>query len=82
VGVTGVTLWFQPPGANQYSSKPMAPIGRDVYQAVINTSTDGFFSIGLLNWYYTATDAAGNTSRLPSSPTAPPYSMPVQACIT
>jgi hypothetical protein len=70
-GIAGVTLFWRAPGASSISqaamsrSKGSATSGS--WQATLNTTANGLTAAGSLAYYVVATNAAGATSRIPSS---------------
>ena len=73
-GPLNVKLWFQIPGGLIFKSKSMTPVAGAVnrYAATVSGDTDGIMESGNLYYYFAATDAAGNDSRLPTSGSQPP----------
>jgi hypothetical protein len=82
VGVATVLLWVQKPGANGYASRPMTG-QRGRYSVVVDAIAEQM-TYGTLQYYFTATDAAGNSARLPivSPFFVSYYTLPVYPCIT
>jgi hypothetical protein len=71
-GLAGVTLYYRPPGAARFLSKPMTASGGR-YVATLNSTTDNLKTAGELRYYVAAKDrnASAKTTRLPKSGSLP-----------
>lgn len=71
-GIAKVVLYYRPPGASSYSSKPMSgPSTGGTWTASLSTAADGIKAGGTLAYYVAATDGAATpaTTRLPRTGT-------------
>jgi hypothetical protein len=83
-GALSVKLWFRIPGGLIFKSKTMIPVvgAANRYSATVDASGDGIMESGDLNYYFTATDAAGNQARLPTSGSQQPPIEVRDPCLT
>jgi hypothetical protein len=83
-GALNMKLWFQIPGGLIFKSKSMTAVvgAANRYSATVDATSDGIMQSGDLNYYFTASDAAGNQARLPTSGTQQPPIKVIEPCIT
>jgi hypothetical protein len=83
-GPINIKLWFQIPGGLIFKSRTMTPVvgAANRYSAIIDATSDGPMQSGKLNYYFAATDAAGNKARLPTSGSQQPAIDVIDPCLT